>query len=267
MAWSAIGDGKSVALLIPGGPGNFPPDVGRRGKLALGPIRCLLDHAYRICTVTRKRNLPADHSVEDMASDYATMIDREFGGSVNLIIGSSYGGMIGLHIAANHPDCFNHIVIHVAACRINQAARPIDQAFAENLARGKHFAAGAAISAALFPDTRFPRLVACLNGLVAKFTASTVAHDFFAADILIEVEAEHRYDATEALTRITKRVLLIGGDEDFYFPIDLLHETAELIPDCRLKVYAGKGHIGAAIDKRLSTDIVEFVNELGTDED
>lgn len=259
MAWSSFGDGDKVALMIPGGPGNFPPDVGWRGDMTLGPLKPLLERGFRVVTVTRKRNMSLGHSVEDMAADYAEMIREEFKGRVDLVIGSSYGGMIGLFLAANHAECFKHIVISVAACRISNAAEPIDQAFAENLAQGQRFAAGAAISQALFPDTKFPRLIAWMNGLMTRFLASSNTHDSFSSDILVEVAAERVYDATPVLQKISKPVLLINGDKDFYFPLGVIQETARLIPECQSRVYEGKGHLGAAMDKRMASDIVDFI--------
>ena len=149
MAWSSFGDGDKVALMIPGGPGNFPPDVGWRGDMTLGPLKPLLERGFRVVTVTRKRNMSLGHSVEDMAADYAEMIREEFKGRVDLVIGSSYGGMIGLFLAANHAECFKHIVISVAACRISDAAEPVDQAFAENLAQGQRLRRSRNLSSAL----------------------------------------------------------------------------------------------------------------------
>ena len=65
----------------------------------------------------------------------------------------------------------------------------------------------------------------------------------------------------EALPRITVPVLLIGGDEDAYFPEGLTRETADLIPNCTLRLYQGKGHLDAAMDKRIAGDILRFIGQ------
>ena len=54
-------------------------------------------------------------------------------------------------------------------------------------------------------------------------------------------------------------VLLVGGDKDFYVPVPLIEETARLIPDSTLVVYEGKGHAGAITNRRLASDILEYI--------
>ena len=41
---------------------------------------------------------------------------------------------------------------------------------------------------------------------------------------------------------------------------ELVQETARLIPDCTLKVYPGKGHLGAFQSRQLAPDILDFIN-------
>ena len=55
--------------------------------------------------------MPRGHSVEEMANDYAQLVDEEFGGQVDLYLGISFGGAIGVYLAANHPDHFRSIVL------------------------------------------------------------------------------------------------------------------------------------------------------------
>ena len=85
-------------------------------------------------------------------------------------------------------------------------------------------------------------------------------HDQFASDVMVEAEAEVAFDARPILTQIKVPVLLINGDKDFYFPVPLVQETVRLIPDCTLKVYPGKGHLGAFMSRQLAPDILDFIN-------
>ncbi len=257
MAWSCYGDGDKVALMIPGGPGNAAPEAGWRGKLSAGPLKSLLANGYRLVTVARARNMPTGYSVADMAHDYARMIGEEFGGQVDLVIGGSYGGMIAQYLAADHPNCFKHLVILVAACEVIDP-EGIDQQYARAIAEGRPYAAGALMSKTLLPDAKFPFLAEAAIGLLAKLSAGN-PHEHLANDIVVEAEAERVFDAREALPRIAVPVLLIGGDRDVYFPEALMRETAALIPDCTLRLYEDAGHMQAALDKRVATDILAFV--------
>ena len=130
MAWSCYGTSEKVALLIPGGPGNPAPNTGWQGKFGIKALLPLLEQGFRLVAVARPRNMPKGHSVADMAGEYARMIEAEFGGQVDLVIGLSYGGMIGQYLAADYPGCFKHIVIVVAACEVHDPDG-IDQQFAK----------------------------------------------------------------------------------------------------------------------------------------
>jgi len=257
MAWSCYGDGEKVALLIPGGPGNTAPATGWKAKISVKSMLHLLDHGYRLLTVARPRNLPQGHSVADMAADYARLIDEEFGGQVDLIVGSSYGGMIAQYLAADFPDRFKHIVVHVAACEVIDP-EGIDQQFAQLTAEGRVYAAGSMIFKTMMPNAKFPFLIGVMGGVFSMLLADK-PHEHLANDILVEAEAEKSFDAREALPRITVPVLLIGGDQDNYFPEELMRETASLIPDCTLRLYEGQNHIQAGTNPQLGEDIQEFI--------
>src|SRR5688500_9012889 len=71
------------------------------------------------------------------------------------------------------------------------------------------------------------------------------------SDLLIELEAEIAYDARPVLPRIEAPVVLVSGDRDQFFPIEVVEETARLIPDCKLVRYDGQGHMKAATNKRV----------------
>jgi pimeloyl-ACP methyl ester carboxylesterase len=83
-------------------------------------------------------------------------------------------------------------------------------------------------------------------------------HEQFASDVAIEAEAEATADATELLPTISVPVLLIVGDEDRYFPVATVRETARLIPDCTLKLRPGAGHMRVAADPQGARDVLEF---------
>ncbi|MEM0952890.1 MAG: alpha/beta hydrolase [Pseudomonadota bacterium] len=258
MAWAAKGTGNKVALLIPGGPGNAHPGRGLLSKQAFKPFLDLLDADYRLVTVTRRMNMPAGHTIACMARDYAELILTEFGGRVELIVGTSFGGLIAQFLAANHGDCFQHLVIHIAACDIAASGKAIDCAYAKTMSKGKRFKAGTIIATGLFPYTRPRKLIQLLFGIIQLLSGAE--HASFRSDILVECEAESLFDSRDVLPQITKPVLLLAGDSDFYFPLELLRETQALIPHAALKLYPGMGHVSAGMNPAVSKDILEFIN-------
>jgi pimeloyl-ACP methyl ester carboxylesterase len=87
----------------------------------------------------------------------------------------------------------------------------------------------------------------------------------FRRDVLIEAMAEVAHDAFQSLARITIPVLVMGDDQDLYFPIKFFRETTNLIPGATLKIYSGKGH-NLSGDKVISQDIIVWwagLDELG----
>ncbi len=254
MAWLSMGEGDRVALAIPGGPGNSTPNLS-----SVKPLSGLVDAGYRVVCVARRRNMPQGHSVEDMARDYAELIATEFNGKVDLIIGSSYGGIVSQYIAAEHDHCFDHIVVHVAACQVHPESVMFDYRFAKAINEGKLFQAGMIMAAGLYAGARLRWIMQIVLGAYVWFVARS-EHDTFASDTLVEGEAERNFDSRAVLPDIKVPVLLIAGGADIYFPMDLTLETASLIPDCHLRLYEGQGHVEAALDKRVCPDILDFIN-------
>jgi pimeloyl-ACP methyl ester carboxylesterase len=81
----------------------------------------------------------------------------------------------------------------------------------------------------------------------------------FVEDILIEAEAELGHEATESLTRIEVPVLVLCGDEDFYFPLQYVQEMVEMIPRATFKAYAGQGHT-IVTDTEFTQDVLDYVD-------
>jgi pimeloyl-ACP methyl ester carboxylesterase len=70
---------------------------------------------------------------------------------------------------------------------------------------------------------------------LARLLAAGMVRVYFSApvnprDVMINAEALGTFDGRSVLPQIAVPVLLVGADKDFYFPKDLLDETARLIP-------------------------------------
>ena len=120
MAYLRWGTGPKTLLWIPGGPGNTVPSGMFLSRVLLRAARPLVEDGYTLWVVARKQNMPKGHAMADMAEDYAGLISDELGGKVDLVVGVSYGGVIGFHLAARHPDRFGHIALVGAAYDANE---------------------------------------------------------------------------------------------------------------------------------------------------
>lgn len=216
-------------------------------------LRPFVEDGYSVWVLSSPQNMPEGHTLSDMADDYADLIAEEFDGKVDLVIGHSTGGMIGFYLAARHPDRFGHIAVAGAACEWREELQALNLEFARLLAAGRKREAAELISHVL------PHLPAGL----AKLLAVGMVRVYFSApvnpsDVMINAEALGTFDGRSVLPEIAVPVLLVGADKDFYFPKDLLDETARLIPNCRYKLYRDKNHMQTIYNKAFPRDVLQF---------
>jgi pimeloyl-ACP methyl ester carboxylesterase len=202
--------------------------------------------------------MPEGHSIEDMADDYAQLISEELGGRVDLVVGESFGGMIAQYLAALHGESCDHVAIVVAAAEICDWGKEVDSRLCSALAGGDRAGFGMAFAEYVLPGERSRWARRVFGPLIARSLLS--GKNYPPSDLLVELEAEISYDARPVLPRIEKPVLLVTGDRDQFFPIEVVEETVHLIPDCTLVRYEGQGHVKAATNKRVAHDVLAFVN-------
>jgi pimeloyl-ACP methyl ester carboxylesterase len=260
MAYLRWGTGPKTLLWIPGGPGNTVPSGMFLSKVLLRAARPLVEDGYALWVVARKQNMPKGHAMADMAEDYAGLIADELGGKVDLVVGVSYGGVIGFHLAARHPDRFGHIALVGAAYDANEEGKRLDYEFARLRSEGRDGEASALMLRQMAPGFRVPGVARALGEVMARLMFGPT-HPYFASDVMVEAEAEMAFDAREVLPDISVPVLLVCGDADMYIPKELYEETARLIPDCTLRMYEGIGHVGAVRDTRFPQDVLDFVRQ------
>ncbi|MFZ5909342.1 MAG: alpha/beta fold hydrolase [Chloroflexota bacterium] len=250
------GTGDKKMLIFAGGPGNTLPSpfVIRSFYREFDPFT----QAYTLYFVTRKKGQPQGYSTRDMSNAYAEMIQKDFGGRVDVVIGVSFGGMIAQHFAADHPGLFDHIVIALAAHKVSETGRKIDTRFARLLSQGKTRSGFAALVDALYPPGISRSLYKAAFWLMGGILLGQ-KHETYENDVLVEAQAEVTHDALDSLARIKVPVLIICGGADVYFPREYVKEMAGLIQGASLKIYEGKGHVGALEDEAFAKDIFAFI--------
>jgi pimeloyl-ACP methyl ester carboxylesterase len=192
-----------------------------------------------------------------MSDDYAELIRDEFNEHVEIVMGVSYGGLIAQHFAADHPDLFDHLVIVMAAHRVSDAAKRIDLRYAELINQHRDRNAMAVRAEAAFTGM-VKTIMSGLLWIAGKPLLGSIDEPF-RSDVVIEAKAEASHEAIDSLRRIKAPVLLVGGDDDFAFPLSTMQEMASLIENSTLKIYEG-GHTAAFLDRRFFSDVRAFVN-------
>ena len=253
-----FGTGPQILLVFAGGPGNFA--LTTLGALALiGSMRVFCTD-YTVYLVTRKSGLPDGYSTRDMSDDYAQLICDEFGGSVELVVGISLGGMIAQHFAADHADLFSHLVIVSAAHKISEQAKRLDVRYAELIGLGKDREAMAELAGTVLPDSVFKPIVAATLWICGKLLLGPLS-DTSRRDIVIEAKAEATHDSIESLKGIKVPILIIGGRNDYALSLQSLQEMAAVIEKASLKIYGG-GHMAVLFNKRFVEDVRQFVSRV-----
>jgi len=255
------GGGAKTLLFLPGGPGSAIP-AGLFARMSRAWFDPFVEEGYAVWFVTRRRNMPEGHSVEDMAGDYARLISDEFGGRVDLVVGESFGGMIAQYLAALHGDSWDQLALVVAAAEVNDWGKQVDARLCDALSKGDKTRFGMAFAEYVLPGERSRWARRIFGPLIARSFLSGKSYP--PADLMVELEAEIAYDARPVLPRIEAPVVLVTGDRDQFFPMEVVEETVRLIPDCTLVVYAGQGHVKAATNKRVAHDVLAFVDRKQT---
>ncbi len=249
------GNGAKIIMIFSGGPGNLLP--GKHDVMTKMYDPFLSEST--IYMVARKMGLSEGYSTEDIADDYAWMIKNDLGGKVHAVLGESFGGMVMQHFAARHETLSNSFVIMIASRKMSEKGKEVDYNFARLLSEGKSRKAAVKITEALAPAGFGLILLKTLFWFVGSSFVDSSSKTF-KSDIRIEAEAELNHDADENLKKIKVPILMICGDSDIYFTLDSIKETANLISNCKLKIYKGKGHMNTLSDKQLIPDIQKFIN-------
>ena len=261
MEYLALGDGPRTLLFLPGGPGSEIP-TGAMAGLMTRQHAPFVRAGYTVWIVTRRRGMPATHTVSDMADDHAQFVEEMLGGHVDLVVGESYGGMIAQYLAARHPSHVGRVVLALAAATISEEGKDLDVRWATARGEGRYAQAGEVFLEYVVPGPGRAWVRRVLGPVAGQlFARSTVP----AQDLLVEARAEAAFDARDVLSHIRAPVLILCGDEDEFFSPAAVQETADLIPDATVRFYEGKNHMRAAMSGRIPADVLAWTGADAAD--
>lgn len=255
MEFSVVGDGPKTMLVLPGGPGSEIPS-GTIARVIERGVKQYLDAGYTVWTATRPRNMPLGYSAADMADEYARFIREEIGQPVDVVLGQSFGGMLSIHLAADHPETLRRLVLVGSAATISEWGGAVDARVAALRAERRYAEAGSKLLASIVDVPKFAGIRSLAGRLAGKVLsgASTPL-----TDLVVEAQAEIDCDARDALAGIDCPVLLLAGESDRFFPLAMVEETAARIPYSTLVAYSGRGHAGLFTDSRIPRDVRDWL--------
>ena len=231
--------GKGPPLLVsPGLSSEHANPTGVWRRMALSWAAPFAEH-FTVYLVQRKPGLASDATLSDVAADYAEAIERDLGRPV-LLHGTSTGGSVALQIAIDHPQLVHRMVVAAAACRLAPHGRQVQEQLARLIESGN--ARGA--SAWLVGAMARPMLSYPARGLGWLMGRSFKVDD--PSDMLTMIAAEDSFDAGPELSRVQAPTLVLGGTADPFYSEDLFRHTADGIPQGRVVLFPGKGHLYVA---------------------
>ena len=217
---------------------------------------------FRVWLIGRRRGLPAGFSTRDMAADYATAIERDVGPMH--LRGESLGGLIAQHFSADRPDLIKSLTLVATASRLGDAGRALSTSWVQWATERDWRSLYSDMTDALYsgPNTGLSEGALSVLGTLVGIRPPQDPSDF-----LVSVRACIEHDTSDRLASIAAPTLVIGGDVDPLFPVERLKQTAEAIPDARLRLIEGTAH-GAYLvrPKEFDDDVLAFLDEVARKE-
>ena len=232
LPYACIGNGARNLVVFGGLEFRHKPPSGIMLRMSTGYLRGLAD-SYKIYIVNRRPGLPPGYSLRDMSDDYAVMIKNELGGLAD-IIGVSTGGSIAQHFAIDHPDLVRRLVLVMTGFRLTEESKELQRRVADLARKGNRRAAYALLGTAIIRRGIGKHVFKWFMWLLGPLSIPTDP-----SDGIVEIEAEDRHDLGDHLDKIKADTLVIGGEEDFFYPV---RETAGKIPNAKVVLYPNLGH-------------------------
>jgi pimeloyl-ACP methyl ester carboxylesterase len=154
------------------------------------------------------------------------------------VVGLSWGGLLAQELYRRFPDRIRSLVL--ADTYAGWSGSLSEQIAEERLA--------ACLRDSLLPPEEFvPRYLPGMFGSSAtravRDELATIISDFHPLGFRLMATELARADTRELLPRIRVPTLLIWGDEDARAPLTVADQFREAIPDARLSVIRGAGHV------------------------
>ncbi len=194
-----------------------------------------LARRYRVVTYDQRGTgrspgvLPDAVGIADMADDAIQVLDR-IGAHRCRFVGHAMGGLIGMELAARHPDRVSHLVIVNGWLRMDaHTARCFD------VRRDLLLRAGIAAYVRAQPLFLYPSRWMALNASrLQRDEAHALAHFPGVDNTLHRIAALFDFDGAPLLPRLACRTLLVVSEDDMLVPPSCSERLQAALPGARL---------------------------------
>jgi pimeloyl-ACP methyl ester carboxylesterase len=237
LAHRVTGDGEPVLLL----------NGGAMTMAAWEPIAAPLATQFRVIRCDLRGQLlspgPAPATLDQHAADIVRLLDAQQVTAAH-VVGTSFGAMVGVVLAARHPERVLSLVVGTATDHLSeeqwQTGQPVVDA-CRRAAEGD--GDGGRVSDLMSPTTFSERFLRTHAAMMVERRARVAAlpRQYFAG-LLGILQTLHGLDLRPLLPRITARTLVIGAECDRTFPVERSEAIAAAIPGAALTILSGAPH-------------------------
>lgn len=235
MDYATFGQGERALVILPG--------IGLKSVLPAAPAVEAQFHRLAACRTVylfdRRRDLPEDYTVFDMADDTVQAIRALHLEKID-IYGASQGGMMGQLIAARHPELVVRLLAASSLCRQTAVSRESFERWLHMSAEGRRGELICDMLGCIYSPAYLEKFRAAFDAM----PASGSDEDYRRLDILLR--ACLSFDGWEETGRVRCPVLAVGSAQDRVLGAEASREVAER---CGGECYLYEGYSHAVYDE------------------
>ena len=252
MSYIRFGTGERVLVMLPGLGDGLRTMEGM--ALPFAAMYRMFAKDFTVYAFSRRDAIPAGQTTKDMARDVKLAMDALKIEKAH-VFGVSMGGMIAQHLAADHPEKVEKLILAVTCPRSNHILRESVTQWMEQAKQGDHTALMDSNVKRMYSEGYY-RKNKWMVPVMGKLTKPK-SYDRF----LAQGEACLTHDAWDSLPSITAPTLVIGGEQDHCLGAEASRQIAERIPGAKLKMYDKWGHGVYEEEKTFNTVVLDFLKE------
>ncbi len=191
------------------------------------------------------RNLPQNITMEQIASDLATII-KDIGKAI--VVGKSYGGQIAITFAARYPELTERLILLSSGWKLSVTGFEFGKNLMLALGSGDFKAASKELGN-LFVGRIYRVLIPFATLLLKSlkrnemYPSSTLINAYM--DMVNQTKEREKY-----LAQIRVPTFIVGGTRDRVFSKEIYEETEKKILNAKLILFEGAGHMLETVNKK-----------------
>ena len=250
MDYITFGRGEKHLIMLPGLGDGLLTVKGKALPFAL--LYRMYAKDFRVWMFSRKVPLPEGATTRDMANDLSYAMDI-LGIPKAHIYGVSMGGMIAQHLAIDHPQKVDRLVLAVTTPKAEPVLMANLDRWTEMARRGDY--------ASLMADNLRQMYTADYvrrNRWLLPVTTRVGKPKSFRS-FLVQAQACRTHDTAGSIGKITAPTLVLGGAQDHTLDPNGSRLLAQGIPNSRLHLWPDYGHAVYDEAKDFDARILDFL--------